>query len=112
MVLHPRVDYGIEAKALAKGVFQLAEGVMFKCAFSVKDISHLIQYQPEQVEEGGFSILLEENCFFVLAAHLKDKEMVLFKKVFFFPYKRTSVYIGKNDWGLTYLLVTRVYDSL
>lgn len=85
MVLYPRVDCGIEAKAPAKGVFQLADGVMFKCAFSVKDILHLIQYQPEQVEEGSFSILLEENFFFfVLAAHLKDKEMVLFKTVFFF----------------------------
>ena len=113
MVLYPRVDSGIEAKAPAKGVFQLADGVMFKCAFSVKDILHLIQYQPEQVEEGSFSILLEENFFFVLAAHLKDKEMVLFKKVFFFfSYKPTSVYIGKNYWGLTQLLVTRVYDTL
>lgn len=48
---------------------------------------------------GGFSILFEENCLFVLAAHLKVKEMVLVEKVFFFC-KPTSMYVWHKglDW--------------
>lgn len=59
---------------------------------------------PTRVGRRGkfFHSFRRKLFFFVPAAHLKDKEMVLFKKVFFFfSYKPTSVYIGKNDWGLT-----------
>lgn len=47
---------------------------------------------------GGFSILFEENCLFVLAAHLKVKEMVLVEKVIIFFASLLQCMSGTKDW--------------
>lgn len=49
---------------------------------------------------GGFSILFEENCLFVLAAHLKVKEMVLVEKVIIIIFFASLLQCmsGTKDW--------------